>query len=202
MTEGGDVLHAGGGLEAGVEVDADAFPDGETVGYQRLAEAGNVIGADAAGEEEGGGAIVGGEDRPVKLLAAAADGRAFGVKKEVVHKTFVHPIRCDVITTAHTDGLDNWETYLCYIFWRFVTMKLDIVEGIVISCSTNLLQVLVHKHTDALALCWQVGWTAADIAAGLRPEDKAHPIRMQGLYGAYVFGIAHAANLNNGFHGN
>jgi hypothetical protein len=61
---------------------------------------------------------------------------------------------------------------------------------------TDVLDVLIDEDADALSPGREIGRTLADKTAGVRPEDKAHPINAQCFHSADVLGIAHTAYLN------
>ena len=88
---------------------------------------------------------------------------------------------------------------LSTIIATLVTVQLNIIEGIVIRDALDRLDILIDKHSDALALCGQIGRTLTDVAAGLLPEDEAHQVNAQCLDLADVFRFPHTTNLN--YHG-
>ena len=123
-----------------------------------VADAFCIIGADATAEQERSRAIVGVEDRPVELLAAAADSLAFRVEEEVVHTVLIVMVGRNVVTTADADGLDELHradviqrtTQVADERRRLVTMHLYEVELEVLHMGDDVLGHRVDEDTYSL----------------------------------------------------
>ena len=167
------------------------------------AEARGVVGTDATAQQERCGAVVMSQYAPVELTAVAADELCLRVEEEKIGDPFIKTRLQQVVASGDAEGFDNEQpsiarrAQVAQIGRRLAPVQLHHIESEGFHVLAHHVERLVDEHPYPLRPRGQIGWTLGDTATGVLPEDETHPVDAESLYGANVFGFAHAADLHN-----
>ena len=116
-----------------------------------------VIRTDATGKKERNIAVIGFENRPVKLLSRAASALALRVEEKHIHVTVVFMPFLQITFILYAQCFDNldvgrniWNECVAEIVYhhsRLTAMQLHIVEVIIIHTCDNILWHIIHEYS-------------------------------------------------------
>jgi hypothetical protein len=148
-------------LRLKLAVDIDTYELRVVEGLERY----DIVGPDATTQQEGCGALIGIEHRPVEMLAAATLARTLIVEDEEVGDTIVCPHLLQVVNVGDAKGLDELHlrrdvgdegaAEVLYQHRWLRAMELDVVERIVVDVCDDGLRHLIDEESYPLDPLWE-----------------------------------------------